>query len=89
MVCNSHALDDLTSIFIKCHRIQGLVTCAACGIFGALTWGMTSVHSFYPQWHIKLRAKGTAVALEVIGGHLQSMVNVNRVHLSRPLFGAR
>ena len=53
---------------------------------------LRDVHRFGFESLSKMKTeadKYLSVALEVIGGHLQSMVNVNRVHLSRPLFGAR
>jgi hypothetical protein len=48
---------------------------------------MTRIDSLSRQWHIDTQAKRLTVLLKIIGCNLETMVNMNRVHLPWPLFG--
>ena len=66
---------------------QGQVAGLSGSILGALARRMPGLHAAHAQGHIPLLTDLLAVALEVVGCRLQSMVNVHRPHLPRPALG--
>lgn len=85
---NCYIFSSCLRIFIKRYSLKSLITSTPCRSLRTLTWCVTAIDPFQPQWHAKLCTKSLAMPLEIIGRSLQTMVNVNRMNLTRPFFSA-
>jgi hypothetical protein len=70
------------------HFNEGAVAGAACGLFGALARLVASIHPAYPKRHAQGIAKRLPMAHKVICCGLQTVMNVQCEHLTRPPPGA-
>jgi hypothetical protein len=57
-------------------------------IFWAFTGGMRRVHALHHQRYVHARTQRHAMRLKAISRSLQTMVNMYRMHLTRPTGGA-
>ena len=88
MLRNCYIFDSDLRIFLEGYGLKALIPGTTGRVFRAVTRCVATIDPPDRQRHIKLRAEGTAMPLEIVGGCLYTMMNVDRMDLPRPLLGA-
>ena len=82
-----HSFDSWLRRWNKRQSLKSLITRLAGRILRALARRGLRLHAQHLQRHLQPGAKGFAVAHKIIGGGLQSVVDMHGLYLARPALG--